>query len=280
MNNSSRAVFTFTIVSCLALALPAQEGPKKKSYEVKKQGTVKLDSMPSKSTGATTVQEMPKQGPAGNGVKKKAFTFEKKATINLGEVTTDYNPALVTRQMPKQGGRIEQYNYPPHEKRASAPAPAAVLPALVKGQSFLANGFSGGTPNDNDMAISDQGIVLSVINSDIYVKNTKTGVVSSPKSLAAISGPLNIPYFKFDPKVMYDPTADRFVMVFLAGNLDTTSSVILGFSQTNNPNLGWNMYKLPGNPLNNGYWTDYPMIAMTGKELFLTVNLLINNSTW
>src|SRR5690606_38466729 len=37
---------------------------------------------------------------------------------------------------------------------------------------------------------------------------------------------------------------------------------------------------LPGNPLNNNLWSDYPLIAITKKELFFTVNLLYEDSTW
>ena len=62
--------------------------------------------------------------------------------------------------------------------------------------------------------------------------------------------------------------------------MDTTSKLIFGFSQTNNPNGAWNLYTLPGNPLNNNLWSDYPMLAMTEKELFLSINLLHNDSSW
>ena len=50
--------------------------------------------------------------------------------------------------------------------------------------------------------------------------------------------------------------------------------------QTNNPTGAWNLYSLPGNPKNNGLWTDYPMMSVSPTELFITVNLLYPDSSW
>ena len=51
-------------------------------------------------------------------------------------------------------------------------------------------------------------------------------------------------------------------------------------SQTNDPAGLWNLYALPGNPKDNDRWTDYPMIALTEGELFLTGNLIIPGEPW
>lgn len=210
---------------------------------------------------------------------KKSFVIERSTVVNLDAIDVDYSPKIMVTEMPKQGAsKMENYNYPesPNLKRANT----TTLTPLVKGQSFLANSWGFSTPNDNDMAISDSGRVLSVVNTNIYVKNTATGATSAPKSLAAWTTPINSKHQEFDPKVMYDPKTDRFVMVCLVGFVDTTSKVIVGFSQTNNPAGNWNLYKLPGDPLSLGLWSDYPMISMTEKELFLSVNYLYNDSTW
>lgn len=85
---------------------------------------------------------------------------------------------------------------------------------------------------------------------------------------------------EFDPKIIYDPETNRFVLVCLNGFTDSTSHVVIGFSQTDSTNGAWNFYALPGNPLNNTLWTDFPMISLTHNELFITVNLLYNDSSW
>ncbi|MGE0566903.1 MAG: T9SS type A sorting domain-containing protein, partial [Bacteroidia bacterium] len=111
-------------------------------------------------------------------------------------------------------------------------------------------------------------------------RNVHTASVAPYKSLAAWTTPINNNHQEFDPKVMYDPDADKFVLTCLVGFTDSTSKIIVGFSQTNNPAGNWNLYTLPGDPLNYNLWSDYPMIAMTKKELFLTINYLYNDSSW
>jgi hypothetical protein len=213
--------------------------------------------------------------------KQTPFIIKKQAVVNFNEISRDFNPVLMVREMPKQGSKkMEMYNYPERAANRSANTSSIALNIPIKGQSFIGNPFNVNTPNDNDMAISDSGMVVSVINTNIYIKNTQTNSVSPVKSLAAFTTPINSLHQEFDPKVMYDPKTDKFVLVCLVGFVDTTSRIIVGFSQTNDPNGNWNLYTLPGNPLNNNLWSDYPMIGMTEKELFLTINLLYNDSSW
>lgn len=211
---------------------------------------------------------------------KRSFVIKRGAEVNFSEIRNDFAPTLLIREMPKQGAskiirREETGPQAPAQRKSQAP----LLP-LVKGQSFLANPFSISTPNDNDMAISDSGRLISVINTNIYVRNIVTQMSSPVKSLFSFTQPINNLQDEFDPKVMYDPSKDRFVLVCMVGFVDSTSKIIVGFSQTGNPAGTWNLYQLPGDPLQYNLWSDYPMIAMTEDELFLTVNLLYNDSSW
>ncbi|MFO0358227.1 MAG: T9SS type A sorting domain-containing protein [Sphingobacteriaceae bacterium] len=217
----------------------------------------------------------------GNEPSHKSFVFNKQTTVNFNDIKVDYSPKLMVNEMPKQGAeKMVKYNYPENTKPLNAKSNNAPLPPLVKGLSFQGNTFGISTPNDNDMAISDSGRMISVINTNIHVRNVTTGSISPYKSLAAFTASVNNLHQEFDPKVIYDPLKDRFVLVCLVGFVDTTSKIIVGFSQTNNPAGNWNLYTLPGDPLNYGLWSDYPMLSMTEKELFLSVNYLYNNSSW
>lgn len=218
---------------------------------------------------------------AGNEPKKKSFVLIKQATVDYNELGVDYSPNLLLNELPKQGAKkIEPYYYPENYKKNQVKKKGLSLPLLTKGLSFQANPWGLGTPNDNDMAISDSGIVISVINKNIYIKNITTNSLSPIKSLALFTTPTNSLHQEFDPKVIYDPLKDRFVLACMVGFVDSTSKIIVGFSQTNNPAGAWNLYTLPGDPLNLGLWSDYPMLSMTEKELFLSVNYLYNDSTW
>jgi len=63
----------------------------------------------------------------------------------------------------------------------------------------------------------------------------------------------------FDPRAIYDPIADKYIVSWLAGNTSNSSLIVIGFSETNDAAGNWNLYALTGDPNNNGQWSDYPM---------------------
>jgi hypothetical protein len=153
------------------------------------------------------------------------------------------------------------------------------LPAPELGANFVGNAYNFSVPNDNHIAVSNDGWVISAINSTLYILDT-LGELHLDISLAAFSDTLGITGGKFDPKVFYDPLEDRFALVFLAGFTPATSFIIVCFSSSSNPLDPWHFYSLPGNPLDDNTWTDYPMVALTEDEIFITVNLLRDGEPW
>ncbi|MBK8486888.1 MAG: T9SS type A sorting domain-containing protein [Chitinophagales bacterium] len=148
--------------------------------------------------------------------------------------------------------------------------------------SFEGNTMGSSVPNDNDIAISNGGMIVSVINTSIYIFD-QSGSTLASFSLETFSDTLEITGDKFDPKVMYDPVHDRFIIVFLNlvfGDEANNTDIIVAFSQTNNPLDNWNLYSLPGNPKDNDTWTDFPMLAITQHELFITGNSIIPGEPW
>ena len=144
--------------------------------------------------------------------------------------------------------------------------------------------FTGGIPNDNAMAISKDGILCAAVNSVFWAMDTKTGelIMPSPVGLFSLQQMANGSSFSnyYDPKLIYDPTADRFILVFLKDNNAANSRIIVCFSSTNDPTDSWNIYSLTGNPLNNNRWTDFPAIALSETGLVITANLIIPNVSW
>jgi len=144
--------------------------------------------------------------------------------------------------------------------------------------------FTGGIPNDNAMAISKDGILCAAVNSVFWAMDTKTGelIMPSPVGLFSLQQMANGSSFSnyYDPKLIYDPTADRFILVFLKDNNAANSRIIVCFSSTNDPTDPWNIYSLTGNPLNNNRWTDFPAIALSETGLVITANLIIPNVSW
>ena len=146
----------------------------------------------------------------------------------------------------------------------------------------VGNGFNThiqiGVPNDNNVAISDSGMIVSVSNSSISVFDEQ-GNIKMAKSLAFFaSGSITVG-FPFDPHVLYDPAEDRFVVLFLDGSSSNNTKMVVAFSQTNDPTGAWNFYALPGNVHGDNTWSDYPFPALSNDELFISVLLWKNGES-
>lgn len=156
---------------------------------------------------------------------------------------------------------------------------------------IIENAFDGqylageGTPNDNDVAVANDGTFISVRNTRIYVYNDTGGRLQSwslryfPVLQNKVDDLPPLERF-YDPRVTYDPYTDRFICLYMHGVTDKTSFIVVGFSSPGDPTAPWNVYKIPGRPINDTVWSDYPIISQTKEDLFLTVNLLANGSSW
>ncbi len=218
--------------------------------------------------------------------------IEKAATVDVGSIQEDWQPVLEHMEMPVPGHEdYEQHlmylkqqlqdpdKYKDEKERTSDnKKDTASTPIQVRG--FEGNKYNFGIPNDNDLAISNDSLLVSVINSSMYIFDIDKDTLVKDISLAAFTDTLNLGQNKYDPKVKYDPQEDRFVFVCLNGSTDSTSNIIVAFSTTNDPTGAWNLYALDGNPFQSGHWSDYPMIALSEDELFVTVNLIETGKSW
>lgn len=203
----------------------------------------------------------------------------------------DWNPTLqvIEHSNPASGSGIQATKdslaaiYRTGGKAAGAGSGqrAAMVPAApVLGDNFSGNGFNNGTPNDNEIAIGSNGHLISVQNSNIFRRKTATATNLGTQSLTNWALSLGNAASKYDPKVIYDPEANRFILVCLAGYVSWNTSILIGFSRSDTANGLYNLYEIPGNPFNDTLWSDYPMMAVNQDELFLTINLLHDNQSW
>lgn len=144
---------------------------------------------------------------------------------------------------------------------------------IAVGRSYRSNQFNNGTPMDNSVAISDGGIIVSAVNTNFSVFDSTGKLKQSRTFNASFFGDFSLQSTIFDPRVVYDSESDRFIMCIMHGTQPSESKLMVLFSETNDPTDGWNIYQLSGNPLNNGTWFDYPHIAVSNDEVFITGNL-------
>lgn len=221
-------------------------------------------------------------------------TATKVGTVNLSEKQdqTDWNTRVINLEMPAPGGEsyrsflreqkaIQREKYPLRNDRISDHVNRNAATAPDIGQSFEGNEAGNSVPMDNSMAISNDGILISTINSNIwmYDVNNNNELLYSASFNSFVNFSLGFPS-KYDPKIIYDPIEDRFIFVFLYGNTPAVSKIIVSFSESGNPLGDWSIYELPGNPFDNNRWTDYPAISQNAEDFFITANLIIPGEPW
>lgn len=230
----------------------------------------------------------------GSGIKSELFTAECLGVTNTQTADLKWLPTLTNKavgRVPKKGPDHEILAQMKAEKlltkypglnytgyHIDEPQNKATTPIL--GNNWLGNINNGYSPMDNSIAVSNGGIIVSVANNTIEVDNS-SGTLLYYDDLATWFDDPAISTV-CDPVALYDRQADRFIVFFqeCSGN-SGNSYLCIAFSQTNNPGTGgWWKYKITGNPLNNNCWFDYPKMAISNNELYITGNLFTNSGTF
>ncbi len=223
--------------------------------------------------------------------KLKRLTAPLAGTVVLKDVEDKYNANVYSLEMPEPDADVEQEKLRaikryiaeqyPHKQGPAKKKTSSVVAPIV-GINFVADSFSG-IPPDNCMAVSRGYKGAAVMNSNIAVHDAATGAYLYRKSLKSFTSSIGLNSgadYRFDPKVLYDQEADRFISIILNGSNSLSNWVVIGFSQSNDPAGTWKFYKFFGNFDNDTTWFDYPAFAITKDELFFTGNQIKENMSW
>lgn len=223
----------------------------------------------------------------GSAIKSAEFTLQRSGETNTQSADLKWLPILTNKCLshePKEPNeelledikREKTKNkFSKNANRTSGENSTLSVTPLI-GTNYLGNENNGNSPMDNSIAISNGGWIVTVANTTIEVDDI-TGANTYYNDIATFFNDNTITNV-CDPVVIYDSGADRFI--FFAqecSGQSSNSNLLICFSKTNNPNNGWWTYKLTGNPLNNSKWFDYPKIAVSNNELYITGNLFSNN---
>ena len=220
----------------------------------------------------------------------RRYTAPLLGTTVLRDTFEKYDATVRSMELPEVEGELEQARlqkvkeasaklFPRKHTKTANKTTAASMPVLAS--NFVADSLSG-IPPDNYMAISVAKKAVSVINGTIAIHDALTGSYLYRRTLGNFSRAIGLNSFndyRFDPKVIYDPEADRFICVMLNG-INQYNYIVLGFSDTNDPAAAWHFYAFYGDYRHDTTWFDYPAISITKNEFFLTGNKIFYDSSW
>jgi hypothetical protein len=125
--------------------------------------------------------------------------------------------------------------------------------------------------------------VVSVVNAMIEWR-PKSGATGTIQSLQGFFTSLTPANALFDPKVIYDQYADRFIVVALEKvDSPTTSRILVAVSKTSDPTAGWWFTAINAKISINlaDHWADYPGLGLDDKAVYIAANLFsfLSNSS-
>lgn len=234
--------------------------------------------------------------------KKLKLDIPKKLTNNPRDIKPGFNAEIKNIELPVPSGDSyrsfllkqkaiaksfhQQKQHKGGSKFTSKNTPQPIIKNSFEPYRVHSNGniipVYAGIPSDNTVAVSNDGIVLTAMNSVLHAYDLNNDTLYFEESIIFlrpfVEGFSSSSYY--DPKLFYDPGSDRFILVFLKDFDPDNSEVIICFSSSSDPNDPWHIYNLPGNPLDNNRWTDFPAIAVTDDKLYFTANLIIPDVSW
>jgi len=220
---------------------------------------------------------------------KQIISVERKGVVDFKSVNNQWATFVQNMEMPSPEGASDKAKLLRLKKEVESKYPRKTVPVSATKQGgpevfeitgFEGNLFNNRIPNDNAVAISDNGILMSCTNNRVVIYDTEADTLMDTGYLQDFVMQFNVTASRYDPKMIYDQNEDKFILAFLVGTHHLNSKIAVCFSTSNNPMDDWNVYLLPGDPLLTDHWTDYPAIALSENELFVTGNLLADNQSW
>lgn len=133
------------------------------------------------------------------------------------------------------------------------PTPELNFPGLSQ------NGFY---PGDPDIAVGPS-LIVQVVNSEIGFFDKTSGALLFQQHANTFFAPVRQTSQLVDPKVIYDPLAERFVMLFHETNFSTISNFLFAVSDDSDPSGTWYLYRFD-TLFNIGgldHWTDFACVG-------------------
>jgi hypothetical protein len=81
----------------------------------------------------------------------------------------------------------------------------------------------------------------------------------------------------FDPRIVYDPYANRWIFSSGADPDLADAAILLGVSQTSDPTGRWNLYKIKADA-NSTLWADFPTLGFNANWIVVQANMFGNVS--
>jgi hypothetical protein len=179
---------------------------------------------------------------------------------------TPYVPVVNVGSVPETALATKDYQLVTSSITTLEPAPLS--PALATNFEGLPDAGWVLPPDTSGAAGPNHLMVM--LNDRVRVQD-KSGNVLSTVTLGTFWSPTGVSDV-FDPKVIYDPLANRFVVTTCGNRRSATSCMLFGVSASSDPTGAWYLYKFDADS-GDANWADYGNLGMNGKWFTFTCNM-------
>ncbi len=118
---------------------------------------------------------------------------------------------------------------------------------------------------------------MVALNSQVEIQ-TRAGTLISLVSLLNFWSSLSVSSVT-DPRVIYDPYGQRWVIVSVSDPETSASAVLVGVSQNSDPTAGWDLYKIAVDS-SGRFWADFPTLGFNKNWIVVGTNIFTIQGTF
>ncbi|MGH9908756.1 MAG: hypothetical protein ACRD8U_24625, partial [Pyrinomonadaceae bacterium] len=163
---------------------------------------------------------------------------------------------------------------------AASPAPSRSFLAHPDGPKIGTSIFT--IPPDTTGAVGLDKI-MTTLNNNWVVQDKTTGTELSGVSMDTFwEGPTASG--SFEPRVLYDPYHDRWIVAGVSNAQSTGSSILIGISNTSDPEGTFTLFRFEADDFTGGSnqvdneWADFPMLGFNKNWVAVGVNMFHNSN--
>jgi hypothetical protein len=220
-------------------------------------------------------------------VTQKSFNFEKPKVVNFHDLA-EYeknHPVQLQPRFIEQGEDRDKFIFKPHPVKTGAKVEK--IANLITGEKNAAVLTSSPAASQNFQGVLDNGTLIppdingavgttyavETTNQQFNIYTKSTGALKSTVTITTLFSPSGLSGY-YDPHIIYDPTADRFVICIDAGSgtAAAPSYFALAVSASGDPTGNWYIYKVECTPTATTDFMDYPMLGFSSNWIVMTGN--------
>ena len=177
---------------------------------------------------------------------------------------------------PSERGELSTRAKATHELPVSAHSRVLAAPSPYVSASFPAQtdtpvtGKKTESPPDTNGAVGRDKL-MSTLNSNYVIQRKSDGKVLSRVSMTSFWSGLGMRH-PFDPRVLYDPYSDRWLVCAANDPLLASSAILYGISDTADPQGSWHLYAIDADPA-NATWADFPTLGFDRDAVAIGLNM-------